>query len=379
MFKASFIILIVALLSLSLIYVSRPALADQYDDKIKALQADMARYQAEADKLNAQAATLQNALAQLANERAALQAQIDLNQAEYDKLVIEIADTEEKIAENQDALGDTLADLYVDDTISPIEMLASSQNISDYLNKQEYRGSIKEELTSTIATVKDLKASLETKKTEVEKVLAEQKAAKESLVAKQTQQQTLLNQTNNDEAAYQELIADSQEQIAEAKATQAAIRARINGTGGYVLVESGSLTDYPWNSSNCPMWGYLSTGGADGNGGDGYGYGCRQCASYVAWRIAKETGIYYRWGNAKDFTQNAINAGYPAGPPMAGSIAVMDPAKAGQGFGHVAWVEAVSGNMVTVSQYNYDYGQGYGMYSMMTLSVDAFDHFVKII
>jgi surface antigen len=126
------------------------------------------------------------------------------------------------------------------------------------------------------------------------------------------------------------------------------------------------------------MSGYLSTGGADGNGGDGYGYGCRQCASYAAWRIAKETGIYYRWGNAVDFTRNARNAGYQEGAPMPGSIAVMDPAKAGQGYGHVAWVEAVSGGNVTVSQYNYDYGQGYGMYSMMTLSASAFDHYIKI-
>ncbi len=57
----------------------------------------------------------------------------------------------------------------------------------------------------------------------------------------------------------------------------------------------------------------------------------------------------------------------------------MNPAKAGQGFGHVAWVESVSGNNVTVSQYNYDYGQGYGLYSKMTMSKYAFDNFVKII
>jgi surface antigen len=64
--------------------------------------------------------------------------------------------------------------------------------------------------------------------------------------------------------------------------------------------------------------------------------------------------------------------------PMPGSIAVMDPGKAGQSYGHVAWVESVSGNMVTISQYNYDYGDGYGMYSVMTLSSGAFDHYVKI-
>jgi surface antigen len=371
--------LVIAVASVGGVLSSLPTSADEYDDRIRVLQADMARYQAEADRLNGEAVTLQNALNQITNEKNAIQAQVDLSQAQYDKLVIEIAATEKSIKDNQDGLGTTLADLYVDGDISPIEMLASSQNISDFLNKQEYRNSIRDQLSTTIKTVKDLKTKLSQQKTDVEKVLATQKAARDSLVAKESEQQALVNKTNNDEAAYQNLIASSASQIAQARATQAAIRARLNGSGGYTLIDAGSLSDYPWHSGNCPMQGYMSTGGSDGNGGDGYGYGCRQCASYAAWRIAKETGVYYHWGNAVNFTQNAINAGYQEGAPSAGSIAVMDPAKAGQGYGHVAWVEAVSGDMITISQYNYDYGQGYGMYSMMTLSASAFDHYIKII
>lgn len=371
--------LLLAIASVTSYLYIQPAMADPYDDKIRALRADMARYQEEADKLNSKAASLKNALAQLANEKAALQAQIDLSQAQYNKLVIQIRETEAEIKENQDALGITIADLYVDGETTPIELLASSDNISDFINKQEYRTSIRDQLSSTIKHVKDLKMQLDQQKTDVAKVLKEQKSARDTLVAKEREQQSLLSQTQNDEAKYQDLIADSAEQIAIAKATQAAIRARINGSGGYVLVEAGSLSAYPWNNSNCPMWGYLSTGGSDGNGGDGYGYGCRQCASYAAWRIAKETGIYYKWGNAKDFDDRAAAAGYQrTSTPMPGSIAVMEPATAGQGYGHVAWVEAVSGNQVTISQYNYDYGQGYGMYSMMTMSASAFDHYVKI-
>ncbi len=380
-FKRGFLVFAAAIMAGATFFATQmPVSADQYDDKIRALQADMARFQSEADRLNSEAVTLSNAVAQLNNEKNAIQAQVDLSQAQHDKLVIEIADTEKQIEESQDALGTTIADLYVDDSISPIEMLASSQNIGEFLDKQEYRNSVKDELSSTIKQVKDLKAQLTKQKEEVSSVLATQKAARDALAAKEAEQANLLARTQNDEARYQGLIKDSEAQIAEARATQATIRARLNSNGGYTLVDAGSMGGYPWNTGNCPMWGYLSTGGADGNGGDGYGYGCRQCASYVAWRIAKETGIYYEWGNAKDFTWNAKNAGYQylGLNPQPGSIAVMDPAKAGQGYGHVAWVEAVSGDMVTVSQYNYDYGQGYGMYSMMTMSKYNFDHFVKI-
>lgn len=360
--------------------------ADQYDDKINALQQDITRYQAEGARLNSEAATLQSALAQLTNQKVAIQAEIDLSQAKHDKLVVDIADTEKKIKDNQDALGVTIANLYVDDNITPLEMLASSKNISDYLDKQEYRNSVRDELTITISKVKDLKKALDAQKAEVIKVLEDQKMQQSILIAKENEQKTLLDSTKGEEAGYQQLIGDSQAQIAEAKATQAIINARINQTGGGIVINGGLLPDYTWNDSNCPMLGYYSTIGSDGNGSDGYGYGCRQCASYVAWRVAKETNFYPLWGNAVDFTAGAQGKfGAGDGKPRAGSIAVMDPGKAGQSFGHVAWVEKDpytkndGRTVIQVSQYNYDYGQGYGMYSLMELSVNAFDHYVQIV
>lgn len=357
----------------------QPTSADQYDDKIRALQADMARYQTEANRLGAEAATLQNALAQITNEKNAIQAQVDLSQAEFDKLTIEIAATEKQIKDNKDALGTTIANLYVDGQVSPIELIASSENITDFINRQEYRNSVRDQLATTIKKVKDLKQKLDEQKVAVDKVLTEQKSARDALAAKESEQANLLSQTQNDEAGYQKLIKNSAAQIAQARALQAALNARTNQTGGYVLIDSGSLGAYPWNDSNCPMMGYLSTGGADGNGGDGRGYGCRQCTSYAAWRVARETGVYYtNWGNGGQFASSAINSGYQnlGGNPQPGSIAVMwgNP-------GHVAWVEAVSpdGSHVTVSQYNYNYGAGWGMYSEMVLSSNFFDQYVKII
>ncbi len=368
------------------IQMTQKASADQYDDKIAALQSDISKYQAETARLNSEAATLQSALAQIANQKAAIQAEIDISQTKYDQLIIQIADTEQKIKDNQDALGKTIADLYVDDKTTPIEMLASSKNVSDYLDKQEYRSSVRNELTSTISKIRSLKKTLETNKVEVEKVLADQKSQRASLVAKENEQNNILQKTQGQESGYQQLIGNSQAQIAEARATQALLNSRIQGSGGGVVINGGLLGDYPWNDSNCPMLGYWSTGGVPPyNGGDGYGYGCRQCASYVAWKIAKKTNFYPSWGNAVDFTTNAqAKFGAGDGQPHAGSIAVMDPATAGVSEGHVAWVESepyvVNGRtVIQVSQYNYDYGAGYGMYSLMELSVNAFDHYIQIV
>lgn len=377
--RSAILVGVSALLVIGSLPLIKPAAADQYDDQISALTANMAKYQAQADVLNAQADTLANAVAQLDNEKSALQSQIDLNQAQSDKLTVTIADTQTQITQNQDALGKTIADLYIDDSTTPIELLASSTNIGDFLNKQEYRTSVKSQLNDTIKKVKTLKTQLDTQKADLDKVLAQQTQARDDLVAKENAQASLLAQTQNNEANYQSLISSSSAQIAAARATQAALRARSNATGGYTLVDAGSLPDYPWNSSNCPMQGYMSTGGQPGTDGlDGHGYGCRQCVSYVAYRIAKATGVYYNdLGNGGQATQSLIskhgwtNLGSTPQPGSVGSLQ-LNP-------GHTAYVEDVSsdGSKILVTQYNYDYGSGYGMYSEMWLSANFFNQYAK--
>jgi len=127
-------------------------------------------------------------------------------------------------------------------------------------DKQEYRNSVRDQLTSTIATIKDLKTKLDGQKAETEKLLADQKAQREALAGKEAEQQSILNKTQGDEAAYQQLVSNSQAQIAEARAVQATIYRRGTSTGGYNVFDSGLLSAYvtdsshgSWNDSNCPI------------------------------------------------------------------------------------------------------------------------------
>jgi len=60
----------------------------------------------------------------------------------------QIEENQRKIEENKEALGVIIADMYVDDNITPLELLASSKNIGDYVDKQAYRESIQDTLTS---------------------------------------------------------------------------------------------------------------------------------------------------------------------------------------------------------------------------------------
>jgi peptidoglycan hydrolase CwlO-like protein/surface antigen len=357
--------------------------ADKFDDQINALQNEINQYESQAGQLRTKIGSLQDEIAGIDKQKNIIQRQIDLSQAKFDKLQEQIKQTEKSIKDNRVALGDTIADLYVDNTISPLEMLASSKNIGDYVDKQTYRSSVQQKLTQTIGKIKDLKTGLEKQKTAVQRTLADQNNSKKALLAKEGERSSLLAQTQGQESAYKNLAANREAQKLQVQQQQqAAIEAAIaaaGGGGGSAVILPGT-TSYPWNSSNCYVdsnaWSY---GGVDGNGTDGLGYGCRQCVSYVAWRVYKETGYApVNWGNAYDWPSSAQSAGYQVSPvPRAHSAGVI---MSGGSPGHIVWVESVdvgSGTMI-VSQYNYYNagGPGWGNYSKMQVPIGTYQSYI---
>lgn len=348
------------------IYNATSVYARDYDAEINAIQQQINQYEGQAQKLADQANTLQNQLAILAQQKQVIQSEIDLAQAKYEKLKSDIIATEKKIKENQDLLGKIIADIYTDDNISPLEMLASAKDISDFLDKQEYRSSVSSSLEDTIAKVKQLKKDLEQQKVDVERVLADQNNAKKALVAKENEQSTLLAQTKNDESAYKKLSADAQAQKLQVmQAQQAAINAAMARAGGGGLIQGGVNGSYESWAGECYVdanaW---SHGGARGNGEDPLGYGCNQCVSYTAWKMLQVTGYGPSyWGNANMWPGSARAAGFHVtSTPRERAIGVIS---AGQ-YGHVVYIESYNqaAGTVNISQYNeWLPGRGWGHFS----------------
>ncbi len=357
---------------------SHIAQADRYDDQINALEQEIAQYQAEASRLSGEAQTLQNEVTRLNNEKAVIQAQVDLSQAKYDKLIVDIADTEQKIKDNQEVLGDTIADLYVDGGISPLEMLASSTNVGDYLDKQEYRNSIRDQLVSTISEIKDLKAQLDQQKIDVERVLNDQKGQRDLLAKKEAEQQALLAQTRGQEAAYAQLSEAAKAQKQQVQQEQQAAIAAASNRGGTAVTLPGDPNKggYPAEYANASYYAYIP---------DRWGMYARQCVSYVAWKVYQKNGYMPYWGgvgNANQWPGNARSGYGNGGTPIAtgytprvGSAGVIMAGEAG----HIVWVEAVNGDgTIDVSQYNYYNagGSGWGHYSKMRVSASTYDVYI---
>lgn len=327
--------------------------ADTYDEQIRQIQNEVDGYQAEAGRLRSEANTFQNAMNVLTAQKNAIQAQVDLSQAKFDKLVADIAESERKLAQQQEVLASTISDLSQETTTSPIELLAGSNSIGDFIDRQEYRSSVQEQIQSSIKEIKELKIKLAKQKVEVELVLADQKSQRDTLAAKEAEQAQLLAATQGQEAAYQGLIGEKNSQIASLRDAQRAANARFIGAAGSGPACGGG---YPGQWCNIPM----------DSVADNWGMYNRECVSYTAFRVAASGRHMPYWGgagNANQWDDNAYAAGIPAdSSPRAGDVAISN---AGY-YGHAMYVESVNPNgTINISQYNADLR---GTFSTNTIS-----------
>lgn len=358
--------------------------ADQFDDQISALRSQVNQYQQQADQLRQQADSLQAAVNELQAEVNGLQAQINLSQAQYDQLTAQIATNKQKLADNQNALGQIIADLYVNGSITPLEMLASSKNIGDYLDKNTYQSSVRDKLNSTITQIKTLKAQLEHDQQAVQVVLNNQKAQQSTLAAKQAEQQQLLNETQGNEAAYQQKVSDAKAQMAAVAAQQRAYLQRITGGGTYNYGSIGSfqfknLSYNPY--APCGGGGYPLCGGGPDTFADQWGLLNAECVSYAAWaaytRFGKEVTSFSGAGNAYQWPSTAQNlmGATIVTDPQPGDVAILPPTPGFSPIGHAMVVESViDSNWVHVSQYNFGGTHNYSTMDIADSGV-VFIHF----
>ena len=363
--------------------------AEDYDAKISALQKKIDAYDKKAGQLGKKADGLQVTLNKLSEQKAAIQSQLDLTQQKYEMLQEQIKETSKKLGHNKDALGEIIASLYIEGDTTPLEMLASSKNIGDFVDKQTYQSSARDQLAGTITKVKDLQKKLESQKIDLQRTLADQKNARTALAAKENEQAELVAKTRGSEASFKKLSKESSAeklqlqqaqqaaiQAAMARATASAPGASSGGGGGGVTISPGSpsMGGYPW-AGGC----YVDAN-AVSSGTDPLGYGCRQCVSYTAWKVYQKTGYSPRWwGNANMWPGSARAAGFKVGStPRANSIGVISAGA----YGHTVYIESYnpSTGMAHISQMNYlnAGGPGWGNYSEMTLPAATYDTFIYL-
>lgn len=154
--------------------------------------------------------------------------------------------------------------------------------------------------------------------------------------------------------------------------------------GGYPWANATTLNaaTYDWGYATCPNSApncktktYPLNGVLYGQY-DPWNYYFRNCTSYVAWKLSSlgvPASKFQGLGSGGSWT-NADSKGVTVNTtPAAGSVAI-NTTVAG-GYGHVAYVESVSGGNITVSEYNWSPAGTYGTRTVAASSFHYFAHY----
>lgn len=360
--------------------IASNAYATNYEAQLKKLQAEIDANNEKAKKKAEEAGSLKNELAVIDAEKSAAEATLSRMKVEHKRTEEEIKKAEEDIKNNKLLLGEMLAEMHIQQNETPLLTLVKEDNFAKLFDALARQDSMQRDMVESTKKVESLKKELEEKEKLQKIQLVNQENVKKQIIAKSNEKQELIDKTKGEEANYRAVVAERENRRAEVmKQQQAEIEAAMRRAGGNSTYVNSLAGDYPWSGGNCYVDGNaMSHGGSNGNGGDGNGYGCRQCASYAAWRAQKETGrSFYGWGNANQFPYTAASAGYAVGStPRAKALGVISSGY----YGHVVYIEEVRGGQVLVAQYNAWHSQdpGWGKFSREWVPANTYDKYIYL-
>jgi surface antigen/peptidoglycan hydrolase CwlO-like protein len=343
--------------------------ADQYDDAIKQLETLNDSSQVEADRLAVEAATYQEAINQLQAQIAKLQEQINANLAKSAELQRQIIAAEAELAKQRRILGESVKTIYLEGQISTLEMLASSKDLSDFVDKQQYRSAVQNKIKTTVDKINELKAQLRDQKEAVENLLKEQQAMQAQQSADREKQAQMLAYTEGQKQAFESQIRQNNAQISGLRAQQSAFYARITGGGTRNFGSAGNFQFRALSRQQSCGGGYTYCWAYhDQYVNDTWGLGlARECVHYAADRAAQGVNLApYLGAGRGNATQwpSSLSGRYAVNKsPAVGSVAIAMASDLGNPYGHAMYVEYVlDDGWVGVSQMNWD---GRGSYSTM--------------
>lgn len=351
--------------------------ADTYDDQVAQLRTQNNSSRNALEGLLGEAATYQEAIDRLQAQINALQGRINDNIAEQTRLIQEIAAAQAEIDHQRAILSEDVKAMYVDGTPSTFEVFASSKDLSEFVDKQEYRSRVQNKLQDTLKKIAALQKQLQEQKAKVEQLLKELQTERDQVAGMQSEQQSLLSYNESQQSELNAQLSANNKRISQLRAAQAAAYAQYTGSGGTSPVGSSIKYRNMTGPSNCGGgYGYCAYG-LDQWVADPWGLSlARECVHYAADRadqLGKRVptfpgggGSAYQWIPFATST----GAGRVVSDPQAGDVAYMPIGP----VGHVAVVEWNNGDgSVHVSQYNWYSGR----YNEMDLIITSNIQFLR--
>jgi len=211
---------------ISLVYKSSEVKADVLSDKqreLEELKKQISEYdvivkqkQQEIASLQSQIAALDASLEKTKLEIQETETSISKTQLEIEKIQNEIEQKKKEMAEKKKILKECIRTIYEGDKVSTLEILVSSQSLSEFMTQMEYVTVVEDKtknLYDEIKTIKEelvqKKRELENKKSELVQLKNTQEEQRRSLESQMVAKQNLLEQTKGEEQIYQEKLAQA--------------------------------------------------------------------------------------------------------------------------------------------------------------------------
>lgn len=222
-------LLIAVVIGLGSVYSTNPiikpnmafaATQGELNSKMSNLKEEMDSLKVQLDKKRNEKASLQNEVAIFDAQIRELELKIETTNIEIANINSEIKNTNEEISRllkeikiQKDLLRENIKVLYEEGQVNAVEVVASSENFSDFLNTNEYLSTIQSKINTVLEKVKNLrseleskKKSLEEKKKELDKLKVQQNGQKSDLNSQRSQKNSLLAQVANSEANYSAIL-----------------------------------------------------------------------------------------------------------------------------------------------------------------------------
>ena len=262
--------------------------ADVFQQQIDTLNAQSNSAQQSLDQLQLQASSYQAAINQLQVQIADIEQAITTNQNKEASLEQQIANDEVQITQEKGVLAKNIKAQYADGQMSTIEMLATSQNINVYVDRQAYEQAVQNQIQQTLNQIAITEAQEQDQKNQVTQLLATEQVQQNQLSADQAQQNQLLAYNQSQQDQYNQQIASNAAQISTLRAEQAAANAAIARAASVAASGgSGGACDIGQGNGGYPM-GLCNS--AQDSINDAYGFPSRECTSYAYWYFVNQEG-----------------------------------------------------------------------------------------
>jgi septal ring factor EnvC (AmiA/AmiB activator) len=180
--------------------------ADVYQQQITELDNANTSAQDALSGLQSTASSYQQAIADLQTQISAIEGSIATNQAAENADNAQIASDQAQVTQNKAILADDLKTMYVSGQMSTIEELATSKNLSDYVDSEKYRSLVQDKVTSLLQTIQGLEAQAQQQKDQVETLLSTEQSQQAQVAADEAQQSQLLGANQSQQDQYNQQI-----------------------------------------------------------------------------------------------------------------------------------------------------------------------------